>query len=284
MKRYFIIINMFLIMSGVYFGVKALYSIMAFRLDSGVTVQQTPGEQAVVEERQYPPLSDYKTVMDRNLFNITQTGETAASAVTVDLATLEKTDLALKLWGTVTGDRKKAYAVIEEVKSREQNLYRTGDTIQDTSASVKMILRGKVILTADGKDEILEMEDTVTEKSGKLPDRSAAVTGNTQSVDLARSSIMDAVSNLNQLMQQARLRPYFRRGIPEGLVLSNIKPDSIFNQMQLKNGDIITGVDGRDIKSVDDALKMYDSLKSSSSVALKINRRGKVQTINYTIQ
>ncbi|MDD4073597.1 MAG: PDZ domain-containing protein, partial [Desulfobacterales bacterium] len=111
-----------------------------------------------------------------------------------------------------------------------------------------------------------------------------AVTGNTQSVDLARSSIMDAVSNLNQLMQQARLRPYFRRGIPEGLVLSNIKPDSIFNQMQLKNGDIITGVDGRDIKSVDDALKMYDSLKSSSSVALKINRRGKVQTINYTIQ
>jgi general secretion pathway protein C len=54
--------------------------------------------------------------------------------------------------------------------------------------------------------------------------------------------------------------------------------------MGLKSGDIITGVNGKKIESVDDALKLYESLKSSSNVQLQLKRKGRQKTINYTIE
>lgn len=43
----------------------------------------------------------------------------------------------------------KTYAVIEEAKTRKQNLYRVGDTVEN--ATVKMVLREKVVLNVDVK-------------------------------------------------------------------------------------------------------------------------------------
>jgi len=54
--------------------------------------------------------------------------------------------------------------------------------------------------------------------------------------------------------------------------------------MGLKSGDVIMGVDGKDIESVDDALKFYQNLQSSSKVQLQIKRRGRLKTIDYRIE
>ena len=70
---------------------------------------------------------------------------------------IKETNLKLTLWGTVTGQDKRSYAVIEDSKAREQNLYRTGDSIQN--AVVKLILREKVVLRVGDRDEILAMEE-----------------------------------------------------------------------------------------------------------------------------
>ena len=75
----------------------------------------------------------------------------------VDVESLEETKLNLKLWGTVSGSNDGDYAVIEDVKAREQNLYRAGDAIQ--TATVKEIHREKVVLTVNGKDEVLQMQE-----------------------------------------------------------------------------------------------------------------------------
>ena len=85
-------------------------------------------------------------------------------------------------------------------------------------------------------------------------------------------------------MKQVRIRPHFTNGEPDGLRLTGIRPNSIFYKMGLKSGDIITGVDGKDIESVDDALEFYKSLQSSAKVKLELNRRGRLQTLNYNIE
>ena len=92
------------------------------------------------------------------------------------------------------------------------------------------------------------------------------------------------MGDLNGLMDQAKIRPHFRNGKPDGLTISRIKRDSIFSQLGLRSGDIITGVDGQSIESVDDALKFYNQLKSSSNVNLQIRRRGMPKQIEYTIE
>ena len=103
-------------------------------------------------------MADYKTITKRNIFN--SSAEKIVAPVVekkVDLDNLQETNRKLKLWGTVTGQDEAAYAVIEDSKAREQNLYRAGDTIQN--AVVKLILREKVVLRVEDRDEILAMEE-----------------------------------------------------------------------------------------------------------------------------
>ena len=85
-------------------------------------------------------------------------------------------------------------------------------------------------------------------------------------------------------MQQVRMRPHFTNGKPDGLTFTQIKPNSIFHKMGIKNGDVITGVDGNTIESKDDALKLYQSLQSSSNLKLQLKRRGRMKSIGYYIK
>ena len=226
------------------------------------------------------PFSHYKAISQRDLFN-TKTEKDQKTKEDVNIEELKPTQLNLKLWGTVINDGGRAYAVIEDAKERKQNLYRVGDTIQN--ATVKMILREKVILSVNNKDEILQMEKL--HASARVPSRSKAQSGSqTRNITLKRAVVDSAVKNVNNLLGQVRIRPHFEGGKPSGLSLTGIKPNSIFSKMGLRSGDIITGVNGKKIESVDDVLKLYENLRSSSNVKLDLKRRGREQTFDYNIE
>ena len=92
------------------------------------------------------------------------------------------------------------------------------------------------------------------------------------------------MENLGQLMSQAKLRPHIEGGQPAGISITGIKPNALFKKMRLRNGDIITGVNGDAIQSVEDALRVFDQLSSGSNIQLQIKRRGREQTLDYSIE
>jgi len=278
MKKYFIILNIFLISVAVYFGINAFYITATDKLDHGHPATPTGKQISSPEEETVHSKDYYNTIGQRNLFN---TKKKTDKIEPVNIETLKQTDLKLKLWGTVTGDRGKTYAVIEERKGKKQNLYKVGDSIQN--ATVKIILREKVVLTVNGKDEILELEKGTGDYKSIISSKKSKKSFS-QSISLKRSKIEKAVNNVNNLMKQVKIRPHFYNGKPDGLILSRIQPNSLFTEMGLKSGDIITGVNGKKIKTVDDALKFYESLKSSSDVQLQLKRKRRQKTINYNIQ
>jgi general secretion pathway protein C len=245
-------------------------------------------------ERPIAPLSDYKAIISRNIFNSGNEPVAETSKVeAVDIDKLKETDLKLKLWGTVTGQNKRAYAVIEDTKAREQNLYRTGDSIQ--KAVVKLILREKVVLRVDDRDEILAMEEISSSKGGRLSKRSPVapspagspklpVSSYSRKIRLKGDQVEKAMENLGQLMQQANLRPHIVDGQPAGISITGIKPNAIFRKMRLRNGDVITGLNGDSIESVEDAIKVVEQLSSGSNIQLQIKRRGREQTLDYSIE
>jgi len=291
MKRYFTIANIFLIAMGSYFSVNAFYKVATAPFDyahpSSVATKQVVSPKDVTRH----PLSYYKAVIERNLFNTKiKTGQQPK----LNIETLKPTDLKLKLFGTVTGDKNKAYAVIEETEKRRQNLYRVGDTIQN--ASIKMILREKVVLRVNGKDEILGIEEVssgsrdsgrpssiANRRSQKRRPFKRSSTADSQNITLDRSKIESAVKNVNDLMKNVRIQPHFTDGQPDGFKLSGVRPNSFFSNMGLKSGDVITGVDGKKIESVDDAFKLYQGLQSSSNIQLQLKRKGRQKNINYKI-
>jgi general secretion pathway protein C len=103
-------------------------------------------------------------------------------------------------------------------------------------------------------------------------------------IRLKSDQIEKAMSNLGQLMEQATLRPYIEDGQPTGISITGIKPNAIFRKMRLRNGDVITGVNGNTIGSVEDAIKFVEQLSAGSNIQLQIKRRGREQTLDYTIE
>jgi general secretion pathway protein C len=295
-NRYITIANLLLITAGVYLCVSSFYTIVMPRLDYGTSSSTTQSRVSPSPlKRPSAPLDSYKSITKRNIFN-SSTGEvtTVAEKTKIDLEKLKQTELKLKLWGTVIGQNGQTYAVIEDTKAREQNLYRSGDTIQ--KAVVKLILREKVVLSVNDRDEILAMEEIsgrrirrrsssgrVSSASGS-PSTKLPVSRYPRKIKLKSSQVEKALENLGQLMEQATLRPHIEDGQPTGISITGIKPNAIFRKMRLRNGDIITGVNGNSIGSVEDAAKFIEQLSSGSNVQLQIKRRGREQTLDYSIE
>jgi general secretion pathway protein C len=295
--RYFTIANFLLITVGVYLCVNAFYTFVTARLDYGLSAGVTvnPVSSSPVE-RSHLPLADYAAITKRNIFNSSTQEQEAAPVVEkkLDLENLKQTDLKLKLWGTVTGQNEGAYAVIEDSKAREQNLYRAGDTIQN--AVVKLIFREKVVLKVGDNDEILAMEENIgrggsrrgdrkdVRSSSRTSERKLPVSSYPRKIKLRGDQIEKAMENLGQLMEQATLRPHIENGQSAGISITGIKPNAIFRKMRLRNGDIITGVNGNSIDSVEDAVKFVEQLSSGSDIQLQIKRRGREQSLDYSIE
>jgi general secretion pathway protein C len=296
-NRYFTIANFLLITVGVYLCVNAFYTFVTARLDYGISTGITVNRLSPSPvELSHPPLTDYAAITKRNIFNSsTQEQETAPVVEKkLDLEKLKQTDLKLKLWGTVTGQNEGVYAVIEDTKAREQNLYRAGDTIQN--AVVKLILREKVVLKVGDNDEILAMEVNIGRGGSSRPGRKNVrspspdsaqklpVSRYPRKIKLKGDQIQKAMENLGDLMEQATLRPHIENGQSAGISITGIKPNAIFRKMRLRNGDIITGVNGDSIDSVEDAIKVVEQLSSGSDIQLQIKRRGREQSLDYSIE
>lgn len=280
MKRYFVVLNILLITAIVYFCVSAFYRLTAARLDTDHIYKADHKPLPAPAERPIRPLPEYQLIAERNLFKTQK--ESGRPTDMVDIEKLKPTELKLKLMGTVAGAKEQAYAVIWNDGEKRENLYRIGDTIEN--AIVQLILREKVVLSVNGKNEILEIEKESFTQSTDSPSPSQSEETGSKNLTLNRNQIDDAVQNINTLMQQVRIRPHFTGGKPDGLSLTGIRPNSLFHNMGLKSGDIITKVDGQSIESVDDALKFYQSLKAASNVKLELKRRGQIETIDYNIK
>lgn len=291
-NRYITIVNLLLASVGIYFGVVILYAVVTAGLETGPAAY-TPG-------RGGPPpgpepiasLADVQVVVDRNLFNSGKQALTDAARgepPALDVDKLKQTGLKLKLWGTVAGPDGQAYAVIEDQKTREQQLLRPGDPIQN--ASVKMVLRHRVVLTVDGRDEVLVMEEPgATRAAAGAPTAEAAPAPRLAAVDSAQQvlvpeeQVAQAIENIGDLLNQATFRPHIEDGRPAGISITGIKPNAIFRKLRLRNGDVITGVNGQTIASVEDAMGVFGTLSTEGPIQVNIKRRGREETLEYKIE
>lgn len=279
----------------IYAAVSLFYTVVLSRLEwvDPAPPASAPGAAGREEPRGSP--GDYQAIVERNLFNSRRGGaaETAAKEPEVDLEKLKPTELKLKLWGTGVGSDGRAYAVIEDAKTREQALYRPGDTVQN--AAVKRILRGRVVLSVSGRDEVLAQEEPGVSARAAAPGAASARAEATapvrppepaetvERVSVSSAQAEEAMANLGDLLNQATFRPHLEDGKPAGISITGIKPNAIFRKLRLRNGDIITGVNGRSIATVDDALNVFNSLSMDGPIQVQIKRRGQEQTLEYRI-
>jgi len=98
---------------------------------------------------------DYTIISKRNLFG--EPPKTPNIPASKPDPILTTTSLDLMLLGTVGGNPDEQRAIIRNKKSNKEAIYTTGDVIEH--ALIKEINRGRIILTVNGKDEVLLMEE-----------------------------------------------------------------------------------------------------------------------------
>ena len=311
-RQIHILINLLALFVIIFIVVDTFYRVV------GIQLHRVGGQRAVVvegvESRAAKPeaTAEYDMIVERNIFGATEKAEPLPLEEREELIeTLEETTLQLTLLGTAAGDSASARAFILDQKDRSQDIYRVGDTVQ--GAEIRQILRGKVVLRRGEKDEILTMAEGNDQPSAPAAavDRRSRLTSRARGrapreaeegtsapgggieepgeieeeiISIAQDDLQGSLNDLNQLMTQVRIRPYFRGGKPEGLIVSQIQNDSIFAKLGLLNGDIIASVNGKQMSSPEEAFQLYNSLNTGEQVTVEITRRGQKKLFTYDIQ
>jgi len=311
-RQIHILFNLLALFVIVLIGVDTFYSMV------GIQLHRVSGEKALVLQdletgaARALTTPEYAMIVERNIFGTTEKVEAPAVVEEVEpIETLEETTLQLSLLGTIAGDSASARAIIFDQRKKNQDIYRVGDSVQN--AEIRQILRGKVVLRHSGKDEILTMvegddmphagasKDRRNTRSARTRDRDRSMPAEPEEalreeqeeisedlqeeiIPIAQDVLQSSINNLNELLTQVRVRPYFRQGKPEGLIVSQIQTDSIFAKLGLLNGDIIASVNGRQMSSPEEAFQLYNSLKSGSQVSIEITRRGQKKMLTYEIE
>jgi general secretion pathway protein C len=276
-RHILVILNLLVISVGAYQGVCLFYQFLEGRLEQTAAGPQTETtSHAKVSTPAARPLSDYQAIAYRNLFKTRAVSrpETKKSAI----ENLTETKLDLRLWGTVTANVGRAFAVIQTAGRRTpQKLYHIGDQVQD--AKIVRILRNKVVLDVDGQNEVLALQKLSSANGRRVPSRRSSRPKIVQHRTIRRKIIDKAMANLNTLVTQARIRPHSK-----GLIIDHIKPRSLFRRLGLRNGDILVGIEGQPIRTVDEALAFYDRLQNADRLSVDLLRRGRVREMQFRIR
>ena len=214
----------------------------------------------------------------------TSTGE----AVTGKMA---KTRLNLELRGTVIGTGIEPIAVIRIPDKAKDKLYSKGDWVD--RAVIQEIYRRQVVLRVDGKREILLMKDRTNNNIAE-PAPAAVKTfessgkgGFREHVTLTLKDLLMLKKNIKSLKKQVRVRPYYYKSKMNGFRVTSIQKNSVFyRKLGLRNGDVISGVNNKTIKSKKDAVEMYQAGKLADITAgidVQIKRNGKSGELRYSL-
>lgn len=266
-----------------YLAVNIFYGLVLTRFQVVRIQEESTMTAPVKKATENTRLEDFNGIAERNIFGTSEKPaekepEVEEEPKVDEIEKLEPTSLKIVLIGTVHGPKQSSFAVIEETANRKQGLYKTGDPV--LNATIRRILRGKVVLRVGDKDEILAMEENdLPSKRGDSASQRTFVDG--QTITVAQKDVQDSINNVNQLLTEVRIRPNMNRGKPDGLALTYIKQGSMFTKLGLKNGDVITGLNGKPINSPEDAFSFYKSLETGADLSLSIRRNGKPEVIHY---
>lgn len=281
-----------LILAGIavvlYLVVDIAYLVLEINTPPPETPQQAmAGPQAA--DMTKDPVEAYAVIVERNLFRTT---DRPLVVDQMDPNFLEATTLQIDLYGTIAGEEGRGYAVIEERDKKKQRLYKVGDRV--AGAVIVKILRNAVVLRVGEKDQVLKKKEIVARGANRLPAAAMPAPAQAPAPEAAPrpqarppQAPPGSPADLASLLTQARVTPHVTAGSsgkPDGVVINEIQPGSLFENVGLVNGDIIQEVNGRAVTGVADLVSMYRDLKPGANLSVKVSRTGRQVVLNHTVQ
>lgn len=195
--------------------------------------------------------------------------------------------LGLRLLGTLLGEPTfTSFAAVSESPSQRSHSVWMGSTLH--GAQVVAIERTRVLVLNAGRLESIGPGEDVDPRARQPAQPSAPhplvrQVGPNQ-YELSRQQVNDSLAHLEELSMQVRVVPAFSNGEARGFKLFSIRPNSLFAQLGLSNGDVLRRINGLSLDSAERVLELYTRLREAPRIEMEVERAGQVVHQTYTIQ
>jgi type II secretion system protein C len=268
-----------------------------------VTPQAQRGQDRPLDFAAFQPIIQY------NVFNAEVSRPVLQApveeATVVEGESLQQRIAGLQLIGVSLRPGEFQYSVIRDRSKNQEDLFGVGDTVFETGATVSRISVAKdqpqVHLKLGRETAVLTyLEEAVAQQPTPAPravQRPAArpepapapaVTRSEYTTDgsnyhITSTEVDNHLNNFAQLLNQARMVPYFKGGQHQGYQVKAIDRGSLYEKMGLQNNDIIEEINGQPLDSMEKVMGLFQKLRNERAFTVKINRAGADRFQNYHI-
>jgi general secretion pathway protein C len=102
--------------------------------------------------------------------------------------------------------------------------------------------------------------------------------------EASRTEVANTMQNPAQLFAQMRALPHFVNGKTDGFSISNVAAGSVFEQLGLQNGDLLTEIDGKPVTNPMQAMGLMTAVQTASSIDLTIQRGGSPTRVHLDLR
>jgi type II secretion system protein C len=193
-----------------------------------------------------------------------------------------------RLIGTaVTRDPADNFAIIENIKNRQQWIYREGDLVGSTL--IKKIEPDQIIVDNGSGEEVVKLQRSLTGYSagGTVAALSSVAAvkprydptqkgGPRDLYYLINGEVFaETFANSNQLLDIVDMQPGKGLGQQKGVRLGAFAPESLFAAFGLRKGDLLLAVNGQKIAAPGEAVAMLQTMLDDGQAELKVRRRAR---------
>jgi type II secretion system protein C len=255
---------------------------------AGTENVSTKGAESTIETS----IEDYSALASQNIFGVTEISDSEEKSSYVDepddVVILAGEELSLELVGTVCGIRSVSRAIIKNTKNKKLGMYKTGQNI--AGAHIKSIEENSVILVHNGQRKMLRLnragenhKNNTQLLSPPVMSKTGKAASSVLAVEQSLVEIPSKIEHLEVILNEAAIEPYLVEGRVEGLRITDLDKIPRAEAFGLKEGDIVSRVNGHRLTSKQQAFQVFKKAKSEATISLELLSRGETRDLSFTL-
>jgi type II secretion system protein C len=237
---------------------------------------------------------EHKIIIERNIFG--SSGLSAAKKNQLrknNDAPISVIKAQFRLCATVAGDKQIACAVIEDLKSKVQVIYKRGEIIE--GARIERIDRNKIVLFYGGQLEVLNLHVAREVLAPIEKDEEPVMAQKQDATELVddilpyerginKRAFTKQVPAIKVFLEKIEVAPYIINGQQEGLSITGLDDFSMAGYFGFENGDVIQTINGQMLTGKQKAFQVLKKARSQSSLNFQLLRNQHKLDLSFEIK